>query len=299
MNELPVQRSGSLDHLAPVAPVAMQQVFGDATRPEPSGMFVATAAGYDRFMGRYVPELAAALADAAGVGPGMRVLDVGCGPGGLTSELAARVGAEQVAAIDPAPQFVAACRYRHPGVDVRQGAAEYLPWSRDCFDAVLASLVFGFLSDPELAVREMIRVTRPGGRLAACMWDGTGGMTMLRLFWTALAAVDPATVGESGRAGRTPGDIANRFRAAGLVDVTDGELVVRATYTGFDDFWDPFTLGIGPAGRALAALSTSRRAVVRETCRAALPAGPFSLRARAWYATGTTPDGRAAEGTAG
>jgi SAM-dependent methyltransferase len=299
MTDLPAQRSGSLDQYEPAPPVHLGEFLGSADGPEPSGMFVAPAAAYDRYMGRYVPELAPALADAAGVVPGMRVLDVGCGPGGLTTELVARVGAEKVAAIDPAPQFVAACRYRHPGVDVRQGVAEYLPWSRGWFDAVLSSLVFGFLSDPDLAVREMMRVTRPGGVVAACMWDGGDGMTMLRLFWTAMAAVDPTTVGEAGRPGRTAGDITRRFRAAGMTDVTDGELAVRATYTGFDDFWDPFTLGVGPAGQALAELSAARRAVVRETCRAALPAGPFSLSARAWYATGGVPDSARSAGAGG
>src|SRR5215207_9495767 len=142
-------------------------------------------------MGRYAPTLAAALADVAGVAPGMRVLDVGCGPGGLTRELATRVGAPRVAAIDPAPQFVAACRERNPGADVREGAAEELPWADGDFDAALSSLVLGFMRDADQGVREMARVTRPGGTVAACMWDTTaGGMTMLRIYWSAARTVD-------------------------------------------------------------------------------------------------------------
>lgn len=255
-------------------------------------MFAASAAAYDRFMGRYTPDLARGLADAAGIGPGMRVLDVGCGPGGLTGELAARVGAGNVAAIDPAPQFVAACRDRHPGVDARVGVAEHLPWPDRTFDGALSSLVIGFVDDTDHTVREMARVTRPDGVVAACMWDLVeGGMTMLRTFWTAMSAVAAVTTvtGEAARPGRARGDIAEMFRAAGLVSVTDGSLESRAGYTGFDDFWEPFTGGIGPAGQALAALSAADRAVVRRTCREMLDDGPFTLTARAWYATGRVP----------
>ena len=154
--------------------------------------FAAPAEHYDRFMGRYAPTLAEALADFAGVGARMRVVDVGCGPGGLTRELVARVGAANVAAIDPAPQFAAACRARYPGADVREGIAEALPWPEAEFDAALSSLVIGFMRNPDQGVREMARVTRPGGVVAGCMWDiAGGGMTMLRLFWTAVREVDP------------------------------------------------------------------------------------------------------------
>ena len=142
--------------------------------------FAGPADHYDRFMGRYTPTLAVALADAAGVTAGMHVVDVGCGPGGLATELAARVGAENVAAIDPAAQFAAVCRERNPGADVREGVAEALPWSDATFDAALSSLVIGFMGDPDRGVSEMARVTRPGGTVAACMWDTAGGgMKML------------------------------------------------------------------------------------------------------------------------
>jgi ubiquinone/menaquinone biosynthesis C-methylase UbiE len=99
--------------------------------------FTSPAEHYDRFMGRYTARLAPALADEVGVREGMRVLDVGCGPGGLTAELAGRVGAENVAAIDPAEQFVSSCLEHNPGADVRQGVAEELPWEDDTFDASL------------------------------------------------------------------------------------------------------------------------------------------------------------------
>lgn len=252
--------------------------------------FVAPAEQYDRFMGRYTPTLAAALVDAAGVGSGMRVVDVGCGPGGLTSELSRRAGARNVAAIDPAAQFVAACQERHPEADVRQGVAEELPWADGQFDAALSSLVIGFMRDPDRGVREMARVTRPGGTVAACMWDiAGGGMTMLRLFWSAARQVDPGVEGERRMAGTEEGDIVVRFERAGLADVIGTALTARADYAGFDDFWEPFTFAVGPAGHYLASLPDAQQAQIRELCRAELPEGPFSLDARAWCARGTVP----------
>jgi SAM-dependent methyltransferase len=241
-------------------------------------------------MGRYSASLAGPLADAAGVSSGQRVLDVGCGPGGLTGELARRLGAENVAAIDPAAQFAAACRERNPGADVREGVAEELPWDDGTFDAALSMLVIGFMTDPDRGVREMTRVTRPGGTVAVCMWDiAGGGMTMLRVFWSAVRQLDPDVVGERRMPGTTEGDIANRFRNAGLEDVVDGALSAEAGYTGFDDFWEPFTFGVGPAGHYLRALPPDKRERVREACRAELPDGQFTLDARAWYARGAAP----------
>jgi SAM-dependent methyltransferase len=256
------------------------------------GQFAAPAEQYDRFMGRYAPTLAGALADVVGVSSGMRVLDVGCGPGGLTHELVARAGASSVAAVDPAPQFVAACRRRNPGADVREGMAEELPWSAARFDAVLSCLVIGFMRDPDQGVREMARVTRPGGTVAACMWDiAAGGMTMLRVFWSAVREIDPDNEGERRMAGTAEGDIARRFERAGLADVVGTALQARADYSGFDDFWEPFTFAVGPAGRYLRSLPAQRRAAVRDRCRAQLPDGPFALDARAWCARGVVAAG--------
>jgi SAM-dependent methyltransferase len=252
--------------------------------------FSASAEHYDRFMGRYTVSLATAFADAAGIAPGMRVLDVGCGPGGLSLELASRTGGERVAAIDPAPQFAAACAERVPAADVRTGGAEALPWEDGRFDAALASLVIAFMRDPDQGIREMARVTRPGGTVALCMWDiEGGGMTMLRHFWAAVASVQPGAEGERARAGTSEGDIARRLRAAGLERVEQERLTARAGYDGFDDFWEPFTFAVGPAGEHLAQLPEEQRERIREACRARLPDGPFELEARAWSARGTVP----------
>lgn len=256
--------------------------------------FTVPADDYDRFMGRYVPTLAAALCDAVRIRPGIQALDVGCGPGGLTRELVARVGAADVAAIDPAPQFVAACRQRNPGVDARVGVAEALPWPDDTFDAVLSCLVIGFMTDPDGGVREMSRVTRPGGMVAACMWDiASGGMTMLSTFWNAVHQVCPDAQGERGMVGTAEGDIARLLRDMGLVDIGGGALTAYADYDDFDDYWDPFMLRVGPAGQFLASLGSEEQQEVREACREALPVGEFRLEARAWFAHGVKPNGAA------
>jgi SAM-dependent methyltransferase len=255
-----------------------------------SAPFAAPAEDYDRFMGRYAPTISAGLADFAGVAAGMRVLDIGCGPGGLTRELVSRVGAANVAAIDPASQFTAACRLRNPGVEVRDGVAESLPWSANEFDAALSCLVLGFMQDPHQGIREMARVVRPGGTVAACMWDtASGGMEMLRLFWTAVRTVEPDAQGERQMPGTVEGNIAERFALAGLDEVTGGALQARAHYVDFSDFWQPFTYGVGPAGQYLASIADHQQVQVLDACRAALPSGGFTLDARAWCARGTVP----------
>ena len=254
--------------------------------------FTSPAAHYDRFMGRYVPPLAVALADAAGVEAGMRALDVGCGPGGLTRELAARLGADHVAAIDPAEQFADACRARNPGADVRVGAAEDLPFDDDAFDAALSSLVVAFMRDASAGAREMARVTRPGGVVAECMWDiPGGGMTMLSTFWRAAKTVDPTTTGESARVGVHEGEIGEILAGAGLEDVQTGSLATSAHYEDFDDFWEPFTFAVGPSGSYLSKLPEDKQEAIRREVFSLLgePSGPFDLDAHAWYGRGTVP----------
>ena len=147
--------------------------------------FAVGADAYDRFMGRYSIRLAPMFADLAGIVAGQRVLDVGCGPGALTSELVRRVGPGAVAAVDPSASFVAAAQARHPDVSVQPAVAEQLPFADDEFDAALAQLVVHFMADPVDGLREMARVTRPGGVVAACVWDHGGGCGPLALFWSA------------------------------------------------------------------------------------------------------------------
>jgi len=251
--------------------------------------FQVSGEAYDRFMGRYSVPLAVAFADAAGIESGQTAIDVGCGPGALTAELARRLGPGNVAAVDPSEPFVAACRRRNPGADVRLAGAEELPYPEGRFDAALAQLVLHFVDDPDAAAREMRRVVRSGGIVAACVWDFGGGMTMLRSFWDAARACDPSAPdeAETRRFGRD-GEIAELFVAAGLRDVASGALDVAAAYEDFDDLWMPFTTGTGPAGLYVASLDSRQQARLREGLRLRVdqPDGPFTLTARAWFATG-------------
>lgn len=257
--------------------------------PDPGSMFAVAADGYDRLMGRYLPTLGPVFADAAGVTAGQRVLDVGCGPGGLTTVLADRVGARQVAAIDPSPTFVAACRERNPLADVRAGVAEDLPYADDSFDTSLASLVVGFMSDPVAGVAEMRRVTRPGGRVALSFWT-VDRMPLLQTFWRAVATVGGPTTGEDALVGRRPGDLPRLLEQVGVIDVVDGLLACTATYADLDDWWSSFTGGAGPVGAYQQSLGPGVRARVREECDRLLgrPREPFTLEAFAWYAVGTS-----------
>ncbi|MGI8478815.1 MAG: class I SAM-dependent methyltransferase, partial [Gaiellaceae bacterium] len=159
--------------------------------------FAAAAEAYDRFMGRYSVQLSPQLSDIAGVTAGQKVLDVGCGPGALTGELVARLGSEAVAAVDPSESFVAAVRERQPGVDARHAAAERLPFGAETFDATLAQLVVHFMSDPAVGLREMARVTRRGGVVAACVWNFGGGQSPVSVFWRAALALDRNAEDES------------------------------------------------------------------------------------------------------
>ena len=248
--------------------------------------FVAGAEAYDRFMGRYSVPLAPKLAAFADVAAGQRVLDVGCGPGALTSELVDRVGAEAVAAVDPTEAFVDAARERHPGVDVLVARAEELPFADDTFDVSLAQLVVHFMADPVAGLRGMTRVTRQHGVVAACVWDHAGGQGALSVFWDAARELDPDVEDESSLAGAREGHLAELFAEAGLRDIEESSLAVTLEHPSFEDWWEPFTLGVGPAGRHAAGLDAERQARLRELCRERLPEPPFALTARAWAARG-------------
>jgi len=248
--------------------------------------FDVAADAYDRFMGRYSVGLAAQLADLAGVTGGQRALDVGCGPGALTRELVARLGPGDVAAADPSEPFVAAARSRNPGVDVRLASAEQLPFGDDEFDAVLAQLVVHFMADPVAGLREMARVARPGGAVAACVWDHAGGQGPLGVFWESVHALDAVVRDESGLAGAREGHLLELFAAAGLRETEQTVIAARVEHPSFEEWWEPFTLGVGPAGAYVAGLGPDDRDRLREQCRARLPAPPFTVTARAWAVRG-------------
>jgi SAM-dependent methyltransferase len=248
--------------------------------------FAVGADAYEAFMGRYSRGLSAPFAGFTGIVAGQRALDVGCGPGILTEELIARLGADAVAAVDPSPSFVEAARVRLPGVTVAEASAEALPFPDEAFDATLAQLVVHFMPDPVAGLREMRRVTRPGGVVAASVWDHAGGQGPLGVFWRASNEIGGEVVDESRMPGTREGHLAELFEAAGLGDIATTVLKVSREHPSFDDWWEPYTLGVGPAGAFVASLDEDRRAELRERCRALLPEAPFTVSARAWTAKG-------------
>ena len=243
------------------------------------------ADAYDRYMGRYSAPLSPLLADFARVESGQRVLDVGCGPGALTAELVQRVGPAAVTAVDPSQPFVDALVERLPGVVVKRAAAEELPFPDASFDAALAQLVVHFMADPVAGIRELGRVTRPGGVVAACVWDFSGGGP-LDVFWSAVHALDPDAEGETNLAGTREGQLAGLFEEAGLKEVEDGALAISVDHPTFEDWWEPFMLGVGPGGDYVSGLTPDGVERLREECRRRFPSAPFAVNGRAWAARG-------------
>ena len=249
-------------------------------------MAFTSADAYARFMGRFSEPLAPKFADLVPLGDAQRVLDVGCGPGVLTSELVTRVGSGAVFAADPSGPFVEAARRRLPDVDIRVASAEALPYDDDSFDAALAQLVVNFMADPVAGLREMARVTRRGGMVAACVWDHAGGSGPLSHFWSAVRTLDGQAVDESAMAGVQARALRNLFEQAGLADVEDTRLDLTVGFSSFEDWWEPYTLGVGPAGDYVAGLGPEGASRLSEACRAGLPDGPFELTVSAWAARG-------------
>ena len=260
--------------------------------PEGARSFLTSGDAYDRFMGRYSRPLAEVFADSVGVSRQATALDVGCGPGALTGVLVDRLGTDGVFACDPSAPFVDACIARNPGVDVRLGRAEALPFEDGRFDISLAQLVLHFVTDANEAASELRRVVRPGGIVAACMWDFETGMEMLRHFWDAALAIDPNAPdgARTLRFGRQ-GEIVALFDSVGLEGIVETTLHVSTQYDSFDELWNGFLAGIGPAGVFCVALSDDERSALREELfrRVGSPTGPFALAAMARSAHGRVP----------
>ncbi len=192
--------------------------------------------------------------------------------------------------MDPSVPFAEACRLRLPGVQVEVAPAEALPFADARFDHAFAQLVVNFMSDPLAGVREMSRVTRPGGTVVAAVWDYAGEMTLLRRFWDAAISLDPAAAArdEGGMPFSTPHALGELWRAAGLAAVDVAPVVVSADYDDFEDLWQPLELGVAPSGAYVASLEPEQRAALKDELRRRLGAGDeaFRLPARAWVATG-------------
>jgi SAM-dependent methyltransferase len=239
--------------------------------------------GYERFMGRWSRRLAPLFVTFAGVTEGDRVLDVGSGTGAL-SAAAAAVDSVQVTGIEPSAAFVAYAR-EHVDGRFEVGDALALPFSDAAFDRTLSMLVLNFVPDPAAALQQMMRVTRPAGVVAAAVWDYGDGMQMLQAFWNAAVALDPDAAPRDER--RMPlctrGSLAQLWRTHGLHEVDEQPLTIDMAFTSFDDYWQPFLCGQGPAGLYTSSLTESARNALESKLRADVG---LTMRARAWAVRG-------------
>ncbi len=253
------------------------------------------AAAYERFMGRWSAGLAPLFLDELRMPEPRKVLDVGSGTGNLTRAVAERWPSCQVVGVDASPEFVEAARARaahlRGRVRFEAGRADDLPLDDGSVDAALALLVLTFVPDADRAVAQMQRVTRPGGLLAAAVWDYGGRMQMLRRLWDAAARLDPTVVGQDEATmplGR-PGGLLDLWQRAGLADVDGDRVTVSTRFEDFDDYWEPFLMGQGPAGAYVTGLPDAARAALRAELAATVGPGPFELSATAWWVRGTVP----------
>jgi SAM-dependent methyltransferase len=250
---------------------------------------------YEPYVGRWSRLVAPEFVRWLAVPAGSRWIDVGCGTGALVGAILEGARPESVLGVDRSPQFVSYARERVG--DVRAtfavGDARDLPGEEASFDAAVSGLVLNFVPGPEGAVAEMCRVVRPGGTVAAYVWDYAEGMQMMRYFWDAAVSLDPGA-SELDEARRSPicnpEPLRELFASAGLADVGVQAIDVLTPFRDFDDYWKPFLSGQAPAPAYAMSLDAERRAVLRERIRAALPTderGEHHLTARAWAVRGT------------
>jgi SAM-dependent methyltransferase len=247
----------------------------------------AAAESYERFMGRWSRRLAVQFAGFAAVRDGTDVLDIGAGTGALACAVRATAPTARIAGIDPSAGFVELARRQHAdlGIEFQIGDAQALPFAADSFDTTLSMLVLNFVPDPVGAVGEMKRVTRPGGTIAAALWDIAGEMEMLRIFFDEARA--STQLDERLTPLLQPGALAALFRASGLDRVEEQAIDVAMHFDSFTDYWSPFLLGIGPAGNHVAQLSPNDSDALAARLRARLGDGAFDLKGRAWAVKAT------------
>ncbi|HEV2565527.1 MAG TPA: class I SAM-dependent methyltransferase [Microvirga sp.] len=260
-----------------------------------------SADAYERLMGRWSRLLAGPFLDFAGLEAGERVLDVGCGTGSLTFTLPQVADIGRIDGIDYSETYVEAARARNtdPRITIARGDACTLPFEDRTFDRALALLVLHFIPESDQALREMARVTRPGGVVAAAVWDSYGGMSYQRMFWDTAAALDPSAAAarhESYFKPLTrPGEMRALWTGIGLADVTEIPLMIRMEFPDFEDFWSPYADGEGPLGKYVTGLDEGRRTAFQHALRASYeagePDGPRSFAAVAWACRGVVPEG--------
>jgi ubiquinone/menaquinone biosynthesis C-methylase UbiE len=264
-----------------------------------SSFTVRDADGYEQLMGRWSQKLAPLFIEFAGLSNGEKILDVGCGTGSLSFALAKAADLDEISAIDYSPVFVETANRRNtdPRIKIRQADACDLPFEDGAFDRALALLVLHFVPEGGKAVAEMRRVVRPGGVVAAVVWDHLGGMPGMRMMIDTVAVLS-----EDGRQLRNrycfqpmmrPGEMKRTFIQQGLADVTETELMIRMDYQNFDDYWAPIAAGEGPLGKYMTTLDAAERArtdvAVRDAYQAGQPDGPRSFANVAWACRGIVP----------
>jgi SAM-dependent methyltransferase len=266
-----------------------------------SSTFAATDGdGYELVMGRWSKRLAIPFLDFAGTRDGERVLDVGCGTGHLAQAVGARSVPGEVRAIDLAPAYIdhARRRNRNPKVTFDVGDACAMKFPDRTFDRVLSLLVLHFVPQATKAISEMRRVAKPGGVIAACVWDVRGGFVANRIFFDTAAALDPKANDRRARnytrPMTKPGELAAAWREAGLHDVVEVSIGIRMEFSSFEDYWAPYDGREGPAAEYVATLGPAERAKLVDAVRAAYldgePDGPRSYAASAWAVKGVAPE---------
>jgi ubiquinone/menaquinone biosynthesis C-methylase UbiE len=257
------------------------------------------AHAYQRLMGRWSPRLADELIAFTGIDAGDRVLDVGCGTGSMALALAGRPEPGAIVGIDIAAPYIAyaTARSTDPRLTFLTGDAVTLDLPVDSFDRSFSLLALNFMSNPAGAIGAMSRVTRPGGVIAAAVWDFAGGLVYQRIFWDTAAALDAEAELARGRQFSSPltgpGELAAAFDQVGLHRVQPASLTIRMEYADFGDYWEPIANAQGPVGDYVKQLSRDRletlAAAVRRAYLAGAADGPRSMAATAWAARGVLP----------
>ncbi|HSU14963.1 class I SAM-dependent methyltransferase [Longimicrobium sp.] len=257
----------------------------------------ASGDAYERYIGRWSRPVAAEFVRWLGVPDGREWVDVGCGTGALAAAILDAASPRRVRGYDLSPDHVAAARERvdDPRAEFAQADATHLPDPPHACDAAVSGLVLNFVPEPARAVAEMRRVVRPGGVVAAYVWDYAGEMQLIRTFWDAAVELDPAAAQlDEGRRFPIcrPEPLRALFASAGLGGVDVRAIDIPTRFRDFDDYWEPFLGGQGPAPGYAVSLDDERRGALRERIRSRLPISPdggITLTARAWAARGTAP----------